>query len=338
MKINLVSLCFIISSLCFSTTAQEINTDLLYKLVSPSGLVIDNQGSFEDAAKIILSKPQNDAKGQLWKIQKLENGYYSITNPYGDKSLDNANIQTGNGNPILQWGESRSNQNQHWKMQITGTGAYQITQRVSGMVLSYKGEEHSGSEIYQLPNSSQLWRLEETSQQVPTDYMVRGEEWENEMIFEVNKEKGHATYIPYPNTIELKKDNYFDKPWLKPQSSYYLSLNGSWKFNWVKQPNERPVDFYKSDYNVSAWKEIQVPSCWEMLGYGTPIYTNITYPFLNMPPMIKSQKGYTNEKEPNPVGSYKKEFLLPQNWDGKEIILHFDGVYSGIYILYKLKV
>ena len=127
-------------------------------------------------------------------------------------------------------------------------------------------------------------------------------------------------------------DEHYMTPWKESTSTFYQSLNGNWKFNWVKQPSERPVDFYKKDYDVSSWKEIPVPSNWEMLGYGTPIYTNYTYPFKNNPPLIQSQRGYTNEKEPNPVGSYRRSFILPDDWGDKEVFLHFDGVYSGMYI------
>jgi beta-galactosidase len=157
-------------------------------------------------------------------------------------------------------------------------------------------------------------------------------EWEDETIFQINKESGHVTYIPYPDSKSLMQDAYFHKPWTAPASACYKSLNGNWKFHWVKQPSERPADFYKTDYDVSSWKEIPVPSTLEMLGYGTPIYTNITYPYRNEPPLILSQKGYTNEKEPNPVASYRRDFTLPDNWGGKEIFLHFNGVYSGIYV------
>lgn len=313
--------------------AQELNPDVLYKIVSPAGLAIDNRKSYEDNAKLYLAKNEANNQGQLWKIQKVEGGYYILTNPYTGKSLDNANIHNGNGNPILQWGESRTNQNQHWKLQITGMGSYQITQRISGMTLAFAGEEKAGALIYQLPNSSQLWRLVETSLKSDADFTVRGKtEWENETIFGVNKEAGHVTYIPYPDKQSLMKDAHTDKPWVETTSANYLSLNGKWKFHWVKQPSERPADFYKTHYNVSAWKEIDVPSSWEMRGYGTPIYTNITYPFTNRPPLILPHKGYTNEKEPNPVGSYRRTFSLPAGWEGKEVILHFDGVYSGIYV------
>ncbi len=316
-----------------AVSAQEIDLNVLYKIKSPSGLVIDNRSSLDNDARLYLAKESKDSKGQVWRLKKVDGEYYVITNPYGDKSIDNANIQSGNGNPILQWGESLSNQNQHWKIQQTGTGESQITQRVSGMTLAYSGDEAEGAMLYQIPNSSHLWRLVPTSMKASEDYTVRGDtEWEDERVFAVNKEPGHATYVPYPDTESLKADKYFESPWLRPESPMYMSLNGNWKFNWVKQPSERPVDFYKEGYDVSRWKEIAVPSNWEMLGYGTPIYTNITYPYLNNPPLIRSQKGYTNEKEPNPVGSYRRNFTLPKDWDGQEIILHFDGVYSGMYV------
>lgn len=333
-KLNLKRLLFFYLLLfVINLYGQDLNPDVLYKIVSPNGLVIDNKSSFDDNARLFLSKNVNGDQGQLWKIIKLDNGYYQIVNPYSEKSLDNANIQTGNGNLILQWSENKSNQNQHWKIQKTGTGAYQITHRISGLSLAYSGDDKDGNMISQLPNSSHLWRLEETSLKVPASSIIRGEtEWENETIYGVNKEAAHVTYIPYPNTETLLKDEYFSKPWLETKSPYYMSLNGNWKFNWVKQPSERPVDFYKPTYNVSSWKEIPVPSNWEMLGYGTPIYTNITYPYQNRPPLIRPQKGYTNEKEPNPVGSYRRTFTIPNNWDEKEVILHFDGVYSGVYV------
>lgn len=322
--------CFAI--LATGVSAQEIDTEVLYKIKSPSGLVVDNRASLDDNAGIFLAKDVADAKGQVWRLKKAD-GYYLITNPYGDKSLDNANVHSGNGNPILQWGESPSNQNQHWKIQPTGTGESQITQRITGMTLAYQGDEAEGTALYQIPNSSQLWRLVPTSMKASEDYTVRGDtEWEDERVFAVNKEPGHATYAPYPDTKTLKADAHFASPWMRPVSPMYMSLNGNWKFNWVKQPSERPQDFYKPGFDVSSWKEIPVPSNWEMHGYGTPIYTNIRYPHLNNPPLIRSQKGYTNETEPNPVGSYRRNFVLPADWDGKEVILHFDGVYSGMYV------
>lgn len=334
-KCNLFFLVYalLISFLSIPAQGQEINAEVLYKIVSPSGLVIDNKLSEQNGTGFVLSKNNGNSKGQLWKITQLKNGYYTIANPFVKQSMDNGNIHTGEGSELMQWDSSNSNGNQQWTIRVTGTGAYSIIQRTSNMSLAYNGEDAAGSKIYQLPNSSQVWRLVETSVKAPKEVIVRGKtEWENELIFAVNKEPGHNTYIPYPSVESLKADKTFDKPWETPNSDYYLSLNGNWKFNWVKQPSERPVNFYKMNYDVSAWKEIPVPSNWEMLGYGTPIYTNITYPFKNNPPLIQPQKGYTNETEVNPVGSYRREFTIPAGWDGKEIILHFNGVYSGIYV------
>lgn len=334
-KCNLFFLVYalLISFLSIPAQGQEINAEVLYKIVSPSGLVIDNKLSEQNGTGFVLSKNNGNSKGQLWKITQLKNGYYTIANPFVKQSMDNGNIHTGEGSELMQWDSSNSNGNQQWTIRVTGTGAYSIIQRTSNMSLAYNGEDAAGSKIYQLPNSSQVWRLVETSVKAPKEVIVRGKtEWENELIFAVNKEPGHNTYIPYPSVESLKADKTFDKPWETPNSDYYLSLNGNWKFNWVKQPSERPVNFYRMNYDVSAWKEIPVPSNWEMLGYGTPIYTNITYPFKNNPPLIQPQKGYTNGTEVNPVGSYRREFTIPAGWDGKEIILHFNGVYSGIYV------
>lgn len=317
-----------------SVFSQEINPDILYKLVSPSGFVIDNRDSPDNSAQLYLAKNAKNNQGQLWKIAKLANGYYTIANPFISKSIDNDNITTGNGNPIIQWDTNSSNSNQQWKFTVTGTGAYIISHRNSGMTIAYTGDDIDGAHISQLPTSSQAWKLVPTNVKAPKEAKQKPSkfDWENETIFAINKEPGHATYYPFPSLESLKADKTFDKPWEEPASSLYKSLNGNWKFNWVKKPSERPVNFYKMNYDVSAWKEIPVPSNWEMHGYGTPIYTNITYPFKNNPPFIQPQKGYTNEIEVNPVGSYRRDFTIPADWDGKEIFLHFDGVYSGIYV------
>jgi len=321
--------------LCFYSNAvsQEFNPQKLYQIISPSGLAVDNQQSDHNNDRIFLSKKQKENKGQLWKITRLANGYYTIENPFVKKSLDNGNIHSGLGNELIQWDANNSNTNQQWEIVTSGMGSFKVTQRSSNMILAVNGEEKAGVTLYQIPNSSQLWSIVETSVNAPIEKIVRGKnEWENELIFAVNKEKGHNTYIVYPNTVSLKTDKYFETPWMEPSSEYYQSLDGNWKFNWVKQPSERPVNFYKPNYDVSSWKEILVPSCWESLGYGTMLYTNITYPFRKNPPLIQTVKGYTIEKEPNPVGSYRKDFAIPENWDGKQIFLHFDGVYSGMYV------
>jgi beta-galactosidase len=313
--------------------SQELNPTKLYSIISSDGLAISNQNSYENDSHLILENPERKNKAQAWKITKLDNGFYTITNPFYDKGIDNANASGGPGNPVIQWNIGKSNTNQHWEIKKLSKDNYQITHRNSGFQLSFKGPQKIGADIWQIPNTNQSWKLKISKLKIPEESEKRSKnEWENETIFAVNKEPGHATYVPYPSIESLKTDKNFDKPWLENSSPLVQTLNGKWKFNWVKQVSERPEKFYKSNFDDSNWKEINVPGCWEMQGYGTPIFTNFTYPFKNNPPFIQPQKGYTNEVEINPVGSYKRTFNIPENWDGKEVFVHFDGVYSGFFI------
>jgi len=110
----------------------------------------------------------------------------------------------------------------------------------------------------------------------------------------------------------------------REESSFYKSLNGDWKFKYAPKPAKAIVDFEKPDFDASDWKEIDVPSNWETRGFGRPIYTNAKYPFQVKPPIIADHD--------NPVGHYKRTFDLPQEWDGRQIVLHFGGVYSAYYV------
>lgn len=221
---------------------------------------------------------------------------------------------------------------------MVGKDQYSIVQEVTGKLLAFFGNDAEGAKIYQMkvPVSGivQYWTIVKSDISIPEEKLrtKSKNDWENESIFAINKEPAHVTTIPYPSVESLKNDSFFKTPWITSTSTLFKSLNGNWKFNWVKQPSERPVNFYQSGYDVSSWKEIPVPSNWEMQGYGTPIYTNITYPFRNRPPFIEPFRGCTSEKEPNLVGSYRRNFEVPDGWNGKEIFLHFDGVYSAMYV------
>lgn len=152
-------------------------------------------------------------------------------------------------------------------------------------------------------------------------------EWENEQINEINKLPAHVSYIPFASIEQALAASAVHSP-------YYLSLNGSWKFNWVKHPDLRPKDFYQTTFDVGYWDDLTVPSSWQMKGYGIPIYTNITYPHAANPPYIMDAvpENFTKNDYPNPVGSYKKQFEIPDNWSGRQIILHFGGVESAMYL------
>ena len=152
-------------------------------------------------------------------------------------------------------------------------------------------------------------------------------EIENEQVLGVNKEPYHATLMPYKDRSEALTANRRASTWAR-------TLNGQWKFHWVPRPEERPVDFYKTSFDVSTWKEIPVPSNMEVQGYGTPIYTNFTYPFKKDWPRVTSEppKRYTAYLERDPVGSYRREFEVPLAWNGRRIFLTFDGVDSAFFV------
>jgi len=299
-----------------------------YKFVNNSGLAIDNNGSIVNNTNFYLKADQaNTSANQQWILRNDGSGYYTMTNAKSNKNIDNDNGSTAEGNKMLQW-QPIGGKNQLWEIVYYGY-FYTLTNLASGKNLDGRNALTPGGALCQYTadpsNVNQQWKIE-----VAADREIR--EWEDETIFGVNKLPGHSTLVSFPSIAELKADSSYIKPWINPQSANYQLLNGNWKFNWVKQPSERPVDFYKADYDVSTWKELPVPSNWEMFGYGTPIYTNITYPHGNTPPYITPYAGGTSEKEPNPVGSYRRNFNIPASWDGKQILLHFDGVYSGIYI------
>lgn len=109
---------------------------------------------------------------------------------------------------------------------------------------------------------------------------------ENPHVIGINKEPGNAYFTPYATLQEMTANPAYRQIWRGVTSSRRVLLNGKWKFQWSKQPQNRPITFYKPAYDVASWDDIDVSSSWEMKGYGTPIYTNVTYPFLNNPPYI----------------------------------------------------
>ncbi|MHA1643384.1 MAG: glycoside hydrolase family 2 TIM barrel-domain containing protein [Promethearchaeota archaeon] len=145
-------------------------------------------------------------------------------------------------------------------------------------------------------------------------------EWEDIEIFNINKEQPHSSFFIYPDVESINQEDI-------KQNQFYISLNGIWKFNWVKKPRDRPKDFYKLNFSDLNWDDISVPSNWQMKGYGIPIYTNINYPY-----SINTEKIPGIDHDYNPVGSYRRVFNIPESWKDKEIFIHFEGVKSAFYI------
>jgi beta-galactosidase len=144
-------------------------------------------------------------------------------------------------------------------------------------------------------------------------------EWENPTILDRNKEEGRSYFVLYENEANAKESD-------PKESSLYKSLNGTWKFDIVKHPSQKPQDFYRPDFNDGNWNDIPVPSNWELEGFDIPIYTNVTYPHPKNPPFI--------DGDYNPVGSYRKTFSVPDDWNDKEVFLHFGSIsgYAQIYL------
>ncbi|MBT8203934.1 MAG: DUF4981 domain-containing protein, partial [Eudoraea sp.] len=141
--------------------------------------------------------------------------------------------------------------------------------------------------------------------------------WENPAIFEINKEEIRSSFTPFEN-VEKALNNEVS------ESSHIKSLNGLWKFNYVPKASERPLDFYKTTYDVSQWDAIPVPANWELHGYGFAQYNNIKYPFEKNPPYINDDY--------SPVGSYVTFFDVPESWSNKEIFIYLGAVKSGFDI------
>ncbi|MCD4731221.1 MAG: DUF4981 domain-containing protein [Bacteroidales bacterium] len=142
---------------------------------------------------------------------------------------------------------------------------------------------------------------------------------ENPRMFGQNKVLPHSYFIPFPDEQSAMNLANEDSP-------FYKSLSGIWKFNWVSDPANKPTEFMKPEYNVNDWDDIPVPSNWELEGYGIPIYVNQPYEWTEdpNPPYVPH--------EYNPVGSYRRSFEVPENWEDKEVFIHLGAVKSAFYI------
>ena len=147
------------------------------------------------------------------------------------------------------------------------------------------------------------------------------DEWRDPEINAVNRAPMHASFFAYADREEACQA-------VREDSENYLTLNGQWKFKWVRHSWQRPTGFWSAGFDDTDWDRIPVPGIWEMNGYGDPIYLNIGYAwrgnFENNPPYVP--------EEENHVGSYRKTIIVPADWKGKEVIAHFGAVASNMYL------
>lgn len=259
--------------------------------------------------------------GQVWKITNGKGGYVFTVHNCG-LSLDMGLNSTKK--PIL-YSKDADNYNQNIYLEEVGDGSfylYAVYQGVNYYVNAVSGGA-IGITATKGGNGTKF-----VFSEVDTP---KGDYWEDQSVFEENKEAAHATFIPYGSTEAMKGDANYDKPWITPEKADYLSLNGTWKFNFADDPSARPREksFWSDDADVSAWDDIDVPSCWEMKGYDLPLYVNVEYAFMNNPPYVTNKVEGVGD---NPVGSYRRTFALPEGWDSKNVFLHFDGLYSAAFV------
>lgn len=168
-----------------------------------------------------------------------------------------------------------------------------------------------------------------------------GNEWQSPELLSLNKEQPHAWFFDFKTVEEARAV-------LPYQSTYWQSLDGVWKFHWAPDPDHRPLEFYRADFDASAWDDLAVPSCWNVQGiqkdgslkYGVPIYCNQPVIFQHTVAvddwrggvMREPKQEWTTYKYRNEVGSYRRTFTVPAGWKGKEIYLDFEGVNSFFYL------
>ena len=141
--------------------------------------------------------------------------------------------------------------------------------------------------------------------------------WNDIEVIRENTEAPRAWFIPYPGREGALSRNL-------EGNDYFRSLNGTWKFHYSDSPGGRPADFYQQKFDTSDWTDIPVPSNWERHGFGYPIYVNVPYPFEIDEPNVPIEE--------NPVGSYRREFEVPEHWDGRDIFMQFGAVSSAFYL------
>ncbi|GEM_PF-110634 len=308
-----------------------------YQIVSAKnpGVVLGNGDSGDNNARIRPEKADTANRGQYWNIQMIDPERRVVSGAFYEQNFDD-----GGGNPavdyLLQWPAEYGvwNNAAFVFLPVEGqTGVYQIASAnpaKKGWVYECREGQLKRVAGKEAGEASWFRFMPVEKPRFTQPY------WEDETVFQENKEEGHATYLPYPTTEAMTADkDFYQYPWMASKSASVLSLNGTWRFHFVDEPSKRPTDFYKDGYDVSGWDTIPVPSNWEMHGYDRPIYCNVEYPHGNTPPFIKARPGYNDGGKNygiNPVGSYVRTFDVPEGWDGKRTFIHFGGIYSAALV------
>ena len=293
------------------------------------GTYLTNRGNGENNALVYSDAYEADKAHDItWQLRQETAGgsYFQIYQPYVGKAIDAA-LATTAKKPLL-WTPSYNNSNQQFTFVLVAgqKDVFQLTAK-SGNTTYYLSVSDGATQMVTDGSSTATqFRLHEVA---PED-LPKPNYWEDETMFEENKEAGHAWYLPYGTSETMRSDAaHYAQPWVEVNSDRVLSLNGIWRLKYVDSPSQRPGEetFWADGVDVSKWDTITVPSCLEMKGYGVPLYINVNYAFNDTPPTIEMKNGLKNS-----VASYRRDFDLPQTWDGDRIFLHFDGIYSAAFV------
>lgn len=307
-------------------------------------VALSNGGNFDNDALIIAENVDEDSYNQMWELAVPmyiggNTAWYQLYNTSCGKCIDAA---LENKYTPLQWTRDVSEDYPNWNQMfeiIEVAGMDNVYQFRVGKNVGSKWSPTFSYYYLAVDANNSVYLTTSTNNadtyfdfvKVSNDNLPLGIYWQDETIFEENKEKGHATYIPYQSTDAMRSDARYQRAWLAPSnSSRWMTLNGIWKLKWnvldgqYTMPEE---DFYGDNVDSGSWDEMPVPGCMEMHGFGVPLYINVEYPFADNPPYVIMKSGLDNS-----VGSYRRDFTLPEGWENERVLLHFDGIYSAAYV------
>ncbi len=326
------------------------DADATYRIYpfGQEGLSIGNGDDGQNNARIIAESTEELNRGQYWAMTMI-----SLTERAVQGAFYPQNFDDGGGNPavdyLLQWPATPGVWNnarfrfEPIEVAVTEPLNSQPSTLNSKPYRILSTSPHKAGKMYALREGRMMlvdYNADDRSGWFTFAEVekpkIQSPKWEDETIFEENKERAVATYMPYETEAAMLADaEYYATPWTVPVNSRFQSLNGTWKFNLVSEPSQRPLTFFEEGFDDSAWDEIPVPSNWEMHGYDKPIYCNVEYPHSNTPPFIKARPYYNDNGKNygiNPVGSYTRTFSVPEDWDGRRTFIHFGGIYSAAFV------
>ena len=291
--------------------------DSTYCIETADGALCLTTGGHLDVNSPLSTTPVAQTPQTTWQIVKGQTGLL-VTNVESGLAMD-----VPASRKPLQWSAGKGNANQNFFFEAISPEIYKAYAQIGGekvyLVLTTKGV------------STTTVAAEASSLRLRQVHYVRPYyKWQDQTVFAENVLSPRTAYVPYPNTSAMRADAaFYEKPWTDSHSTLKMSLSGVWRLKWNTLPCDFPggADFYGANVDVRSWDTISVPSCLEMKGYGEPLYVNEEYGFVDNPPYIRMHPGLKNA-----VASYRRDFQLPTSFEGKRILLHFEGVYGAASI------